>query len=103
MWHAVGFWLALFSSDVFRAGATILCLLIATPAYAASRAEFRDARLYRQFLLPPQILWPVILILGIFRRMIRLGPSDQLIGLVLCYAAFNLAFAVRMLQAYFRT
>jgi multiple sugar transport system permease protein len=104
MWHAVGFGLALFNSVVVSAGATVLCLLVAIPAaYAASRTEFRGARLYRQFLLVTQMLSPVVLVLGIFRLMVRLGLSDQLIALVLCYAAFNLAFAVWMLQAYFRT
>jgi multiple sugar transport system permease protein len=104
MWQAVSFGPALLNSALVSAGATLLCLLIAIPAaYAASRTDFRGVRLYRQFLLVTQMLSPVVLVLGLFRLMVKLGLSDQLVGLVLCYAAFNLAFAVWMLQAYFRT
>jgi multiple sugar transport system permease protein len=104
MWQAVNFGPALLNSALVSAGATILCLLIAIPAaYATSRMSFHGVRLYRQFLLVTQMLSPVVLVLGIFRLMVKLGLSDQLTGLVLCYAAFNLAFAVWMLQAYFHT
>jgi multiple sugar transport system permease protein len=104
MWRAVSFGPALLNSAFVSAGATLLCLLVAIPAaYAAARTDFRGVRLYRQFLLVTQMLSPVVLVLGIFRLMVKLGLSDQLVGLVLCYAAFNLAFAVWMLQAYFRT
>ena len=104
MWRAVGFGQALVNSVLVSAGATALCLIIAIPAaYATSRMPFRGQRLFRQFLLVTQMLSPVVLVLGIFRLMVRMGLVDKLYALVLCYAAFNLAFAVWMLQAYFRT
>ena len=104
MWRAVGFGQALVNSILVSAGATALCLIIAIPAaYATSRMPFRGQRLFRQFLLVTQMLSPVVLVLGIFRLMVRMGLVDKLYALVLCYAAFNLAFAVWMLQAYFRT
>ena len=49
------------------------------------------------------MLSPVVLVLGIFRLMATLGLVDQLWALVLVYTAFNLAFAIWMLQAYFGT
>ena len=104
MWRAVGFGQALVNSILVSAGATALCLIIAIPAaYATSRMPFRGQRLFRQFLLVTQMLSPVVLVLGIFQLMVRMGLVDKLYALVLCYAAFNLAFAVWMLQAYFRT
>jgi len=104
MWQAAGFGRALVNSVLVSAGATVLCLIIAIPAaYATSRMEFLGRRLFRQFLLVTQMLSPVVLVLGIFRLMVKMGLVDQLFALVLCYAAFNLAFAVWMLQAYFRT
>ncbi|MBN8999653.1 MAG: carbohydrate ABC transporter permease, partial [Rhizobiales bacterium] len=57
----------------------------------------------RQFLLVTQMLSPIVLVLGIFRLMAKMGLVDQLPALVLAYVAFNLAFAVWMLQAYFQT
>ena len=104
MWEAVRFGPALTNSVLVSIAATILCLLVAIPAaYAMARMEFRGKRLFRQFLLITQMLSPIVLVLGIFRLMSRMGLVDQLPALVLAYIAFNLAFAVWMLQAYFQT
>lgn len=104
MWRAVGFGPAMLNSALVSAGATVLCLLVAIPAaYATARMNFRGVRVYRHFLMGTQMLSPVVLVLGLFRLMVKLGLSDQLIALVICYATFNLAFAIWMLQAYFRT
>jgi multiple sugar transport system permease protein len=104
MWHAVGFGQALANSVFVSTTATVLCILIAIPAaYATARTAFRGKRLFRQFLLVTQMLSPVVLVLGIFRLMAALALVDKLWALILAYTAFNLAFAVWMLQAYFRT
>jgi multiple sugar transport system permease protein len=104
MWHAVGFGPALLNSVLVSTAATALCLLIAVPAaYASARLRFRGQGAYRQFLLVTQMLSPIVLVLGIFRLMAAMGLVDRLSALVLAYAAFNLAFAVWMLQSYFRT
>jgi multiple sugar transport system permease protein len=104
MWQAARFGPALVNSLFVSIAATILCLLIAIPAaYAMARMQFRGQRLFRQFLLVTQMLSPIVLVLGIFRLMSKMGLVDQLPALVLAYIAFNLAFAVWMLQAYFQT
>ncbi|WP_395682228.1 carbohydrate ABC transporter permease [Inquilinus sp.] len=104
MWEAARFGPALVNSLVVSVGATILCLLVAIPAaYAMARMQFRGQRLFRQFLLVTQMLSPIVLVLGIFRLMSKMGLVDQLPALMLAYIAFNLAFAVWMLQAYFQT
>jgi len=104
MWQAARFGPALVNSLVVSIGATALCLLIAIPAaYAMARMQFRGQRLFQQFLLVTQMLSPIVLVLGIFRLMSKMGLVDQLPALVLAYIAFNLAFAVWMLQAYFQT
>ena len=104
MWQAARFGPALANSLLVSIAATILCLLVAIPAaYAMARMQFRGQRLFRQFLLVTQMLSPIVLVLGIFRLMSRMGLVDQLPALMLAYIAFNLAFAVWMLQAYFQT
>jgi multiple sugar transport system permease protein len=104
MWSAANFGPALVNTVLVSGGATILTLIVAIPAaYATSRMTFSGQRLFRQFLLVTQMLSPIVLVLGIFRLMVKMGLVDQLYALALCYAAFNLAFAVWMLQAYFRT
>jgi len=104
MWQQVEFGRALLNSLYVSFGATALCLLIAIPAgYAMSRFRFRGQGLYGQFLLVTQMLSPIVLVIGIFRLMAVLGLVDSLNSLVLTYGAFNLAFAVWMLQSYFAT
>ena len=103
-WQAVGFGQALINSALVSCATTALCLLIAIPAaYATARMQFRGKRVLRQFLLITQMLSPVVLVLGIFRLMATMGLVDELWALVLAYTAFNLAFAIWMLQAYFGT
>ena len=104
MWQATGFGPALLNSIVVSTAGTALCIAVAIPAaYASARMRFAGLGIYRQFLLITQMLSPIVLVLGIFRLMAQMGLVDQLWSLVLAYAAFNLAFAVWMLQAYFRT
>ena len=104
MWQAARFGPALGNSLLVSIAATALCLLVAIPAaYAAARMEFTGRKLFRQFLLVTQMLSPIVLVLGIFRLMAKMGFVDQLPALVLAYVAFNLAFSVWMLQAYFQT
>jgi multiple sugar transport system permease protein len=104
MWHATRLGPAVMNSLVVSIAATALCLLVAIPAaYAAARMEFTGRKLFRQFLRVTQMLSPIVLVLGIFRLMAKMGFVDQLPALVLAYVAFNLAFSVWMLQAYFQT
>ncbi|MGH7190241.1 MAG: carbohydrate ABC transporter permease, partial [Acetobacteraceae bacterium] len=87
--------------------ATALALSVSVPAaYALARLPFAMKDSYRQFLLVTQMLSPVLLVLGLF-RMAAAVPFDggtlvntRLVVIVI-YAAFNIAFAVWMLAAYF--
>ena len=104
MWSAVGFGQALLASVVVSTLATLACLLVAIPAaYALARLRFRGQGVYRQVLLVTQMLSPIVLVIGIFRLMAAMGLVDNAGALVLGYAAFNLAFAIWMLQSYFAT
>jgi multiple sugar transport system permease protein len=104
MWESTGFGPSLAASLIVSAAATVVCLLVAIPAaYALARLRFRGRTLYAQLLLITQMLSPIVLVIGIFRLMAAMGLVDQLWALVLTYGAFNLAFAVWMLQSYFST
>ncbi len=104
MWASTGFGPSLAASLIVSAAATVVCLLVAIPAaYALARLRFRGRTLYAQLLLITQMLSPIVLVIGIFRLMAAMGLVDQLWALVLTYGAFNLAFAVWMLQSYFST
>jgi multiple sugar transport system permease protein len=104
MWQSVGFGQALWNSVLVSVGTMLLGLLVGIPAaYALARLRFRGQGLYRQLLLITQMLSPIVLVIGIFRLIARMGLVDDLWALVLTYGAFNLAFATWMMQSYFAT
>ena len=83
-------------------GATILVLLVATPAaYYAARFRFRGRLLFLVLVLATQMLQPASLLVGIYRQYYVIGGLNTLWSLVLVNAGFNMAFAVWILTAYF--
>jgi multiple sugar transport system permease protein len=109
MWQAANFGVALRNSIVISFLSTALALAVSLPAaYALARFPFRGRGVYRQFLLVTQMLSPILLVVGLFRlaAMIPYGDGnlvDSKIGVIISYAAFNIAFAVWMLSSYFQT
>jgi multiple sugar transport system permease protein len=102
MWQATGFGRALVNSLVVGATSTALALLVGVPAaYALARLRLPAPGAFRAVLLVTQMLAPIVIVLGLFRLVAALGLIDSPGALVLTYAAFNLAFSIWMLQAYF--
>lgn len=113
------------NSIIIAVGATLLSVGVALPAaYALARHRFRGRALFMQLILITQMFSPIIIIIGLYKlfagtstawalNTIRLfGFSgegfpplliDNLFGLVLANAAFNVAFAVWLLSGYFAT
>jgi multiple sugar transport system permease protein len=104
MWKATDFGQALLNSFYVSIGSTLLVLIVAIPAaYALARYRLPGKRTFNLVLLLSQMISPVVLIIGIFRMMASLHLIDNLNAVVLANAGFSMAFAVWMLQSYFRT
>ena len=104
MWQQENFGPALLNSLYTSALSTALALFVAIPAaYALARYRFRGQGAFRQFLLTTQMLSPIVLIIGLFQMVAGFGLQNSLSALAGIYAAFNVAFAVWMLQSYFIT
>jgi multiple sugar transport system permease protein len=104
MWAATNFGRALLNSLYASGVATAGAVLVSIPAaYAMSRFRFPGRGLVRQFLLVSQMLSPIVLVVGLFRLMALLGLVESVSAVGLVYMAFNIAFAVWMLQSYFDT
>ncbi|MDT3375735.1 carbohydrate ABC transporter permease [Labrys neptuniae] len=110
MYTETAFGPALANSLIVSLVTTVLTVLVAIPAaYALSRYRFAARGAFRQFLLISQMLSPIVLVFGLFRLLVELGNRlgfqliDSLSGVTFIYIAFNLAFAVWMLQSYFST
>jgi multiple sugar transport system permease protein len=104
MWAEIGFGRALLNSIYVTVLATIVVLLVAVPAaYSLARYQFRGQGAYQFFLIITQMLSPILLMVGLFKFAVWLGLVDNLNALVLIYSGFGIAFAVWMLQNFFRT
>lgn len=102
MWRNSGFASAFLNSVYVSAVSAFFAVLVSVPAaYAVARYRFRAKGLYRDFLLVTQMLPPVVLVLGLFRLAAWLGLLNSLTALLLIYGAFQIAFAIWMLQSYF--
>jgi multiple sugar transport system permease protein len=104
IWAKIDFARALLNSLYVSGGATLLTLVLATPAaYAMARYTLPGKGPLRLFLLLTQMISPVVLIIGIFRMMSAQGLINDHLSLILAYSGFSVAFAVWMLQSYFET
>ncbi|GGV34144.1 membrane protein [Kitasatospora herbaricolor] len=83
------------------AGSTLLVLLVALPAaYYTARISFRGRKLFLLLVLVTQMFQPTSLLVGLYREFYQLNMLNSVWTLMICNAAFNLAFAIWILTAY---
>ena len=97
-----GFRAWLNASLIVALTSTLIVLLVATPAaYYTARHRFRGRSAFLVLLLVTQMFSPTALVVGLYRQFFELGLVDTYAALILTNAAFNLAFAVWLLRAFF--
>lgn len=90
------------STIVISVGATLLVLLVATPAaYYTARFRFPGKLAFMFLVICTQMLQPAVLAVGLFREMLALNINDTWLAMILVNAAFNLAFAVWIMHSFF--
>jgi len=81
---------------------TVLVVLAAVPAaYHTARHAFRGRTAFLLLVLVTQMFSPTALVVGLYREFFELDLVNTYTALILTNAAFNLAFAVWMLRAFF--
>jgi multiple sugar transport system permease protein len=81
---------------------TALVLLAAVPAaYHTARHRFPGRSAFLFLVLVTQMFAPTALVVGLYRQFFELGLVNTYAALILVNAAFNLAFAVWILRAFF--
>jgi multiple sugar transport system permease protein len=95
---------AFVSSIVVSLGTTIFALVLGVPAaYALARFQFpvgsSDITLW---FLSQRVLPPAVVLVPFYLLLVQLELIDTWTGLILCYSAFNLAFAVVIMRDIFR-
>ncbi len=82
---------------------TVLTLAAGLPAaYYTARYRFRGRRTFMLIVLITQMFSPVALVIGLYREFLQFGLIDSIWSLVITDAAFNLAFTIWLLNAYFQ-
>ena len=81
---------------------TVLVVLAAVPAaYHTARHRFPGRTAFLLLILTSQMFSPTALVVGLYREFFELDLINTTAALILTNAAFNLAFAVWMLRAFF--
>ena len=103
VWDAAPIFQNLKVTLIVASASTALTIIAATPAaYYTARNDFRGKRLYMYLVLITQMFSPIALLIGLYREFLQIGLVDNYWALVITNAAFNLAFTIWVLNAYFK-
>nr|WP_231709486.1 carbohydrate ABC transporter permease [Arthrobacter sp. zg-Y895] len=92
----------LVSTVIIAVFATVLVLLVATPAaYYTARFRFPGRLAFLFLVIVTQMLQPAVLTAGLFRQMLWLDLNDTWLAMILINAAFNLSFALWIMHSFF--
>ena len=110
-WRPRNFWTVLADPEfqswltvslVVAAVSTVLVLVAAVPAaYHTARHRFPGRGAFLFLVLVTQMFAPTALVVGLYREFFELGLINTYSALIAVNAAFNLAFAVWILRAFF--
>lgn len=110
-WRPQNFWTVVRDSDfrswlqvslVVAITSTALVVVAAVPAaYFTARHRFAGRTAFLFLVLVSQMFAPTALVVGLYREFFELGLINTYAALILVNAAFNLAFAIWILRAFF--
>jgi multiple sugar transport system permease protein len=90
------------TSVVVATASTAVVLVVSVPAaYFTGRVRYRGRRLFLLVVLVTQMFSPTALVVGLYREFFELNLVNTYLAIILTNAAFNLAFAIWILQAFF--
>lgn len=93
---------SLLATATIAFGATLMVLLVATPAaYYVARFRFPGRMVFLLLVLVTQMLQPTVLAVGLYQQFSQWSGYGVWVALILINAAFNLSFAIWIMQAFF--
>lgn len=85
-------------------GAMIICIICACLAgYGVTRFKFRGNKTLMGFLLVTQMFPSVMLVVPFYAVLSQYKLTNSLLGLIVVYAATNVAFSTWMMTSYFKS
>ncbi len=90
------------SSLLVASASALIVLVVAVPAaYYTARFSFAGRTAFLFVVLVTQMFSPTSLVVGIYREFYEAGLVNTYLSIILTNAAFNLAFAIWILQSFF--
>jgi multiple sugar transport system permease protein len=90
------------TSVLIAVSTTLIVLAVGVPAaYVTARFRFPGRRAFLLLVLVTQMFSPTALVVGLYREFFELNLVNTYLAVILTNAAFNLAFAVWILHAFF--
>lgn len=92
------------NSFVTCLGSMIICVAFSClAAYGVTRFKFKGKKQFMNFLLMTQMFPSVMLVVPFYAVLTKVRLTNNLLGLIIVYAATNVAFSTWMMTSYFRT
>ena len=90
------------NSILIAGGSSMIAMLCGIPAaYALARMKFKGQTAFLGFIIVSQMFAPVVLLIGIYKVMLSLNLTNNILGLIFINAAFNQAFTIWLLRGTF--
>ena len=85
-------------------GSVLICTAFSCLAgYGVTRFKFRGKKTFMGFLLVTQMFPSVMLVVPFYSVLTKYHLTNSLLGLIIVYAATNIAFSTWMMTSYFKT
>lgn len=85
-------------------GSMIICTVFSCLAgYGVTRFNFKGKKFFLGFLLVTQMFPSVMLVVPFYSMLTKYHMTNTLFGLIIVYAATNIAFSTWMMTSYFKT
>lgn len=103
-WKIYDFGKMTLNSLISCAGSTLICVAASClSGYGITRYEFKGKKTYMGFLLVTQMFPSVMLVVPFYSILTTYHLNNTLFGLIIVYAATNVAFCTWMMVSYFRS
>ncbi len=90
------------TSLLVASASTVIVVLVAVPAaYFTARFSFAGRTAFLFLVLVTQMFSPTSLVVGLYREFFEIGLVNTYLAIILTNSAFNLAFAIWIMQSFF--
>jgi multiple sugar transport system permease protein len=104
MWENVNFARYMINSVIVCVGTSLLASVSAAmAAYSLATMQFRLKKIYMNLIILTQMFSPIVLIIPLYRMLIKVSLSNNLFGLIILDTAVVLPFTVWLAYGFFKT